>query len=29
MTVSSKNNGVNYFKEFPFFNESVEKPEIK
>ena len=29
MAISSKNNDVNYFKELPFFNESIEKPKIK
>ena len=29
MTKSSKNNDVNYFKELPFFNVSIEKPKIK
>ena len=29
MTISSKNNDVNYFKELPFFNVSIEKPQIK
>ena len=29
MTTSSKNNDVNYFKELPFFNVSIEKPKIK
>ena len=29
MTISSKNNDVNYFKELPFFNVSTEKPKIK
>ena len=29
MTISSKNNDVNYFKELPFFNVSIEKPKIK
>ena len=29
MTISSKNNDVNYFKELPFFNVSLEKPKIK
>ena len=29
MTISSKNNDVNYFKELPFFNVSIEKAKIK
>ena len=29
MTISSKNNDVNYFKELPFFNLFIEKPKIK
>ena len=29
MAISSKNNDINYFKELPFFNLSVEKPKIK
>ena len=29
MAISSKNNDVNYFKELPFFNASIEKPKIK
>ena len=29
MTISSKNIDVNYFKELPFFNVSIEKPKIK
>ena len=29
MTISSKNNDVNYFKELPFYNVSTEKPKIK
>ena len=29
MTKSSTNNDVNYFKELPFFNVSIEKPKIK
>ena len=29
MTISSKNNGVNYFKELPFYNSFIEKPKIK
>ena len=29
MAISSKNNDVNYFKELPFFNVSIEKPKIK
>ena len=29
MTISSKNDNVNYFKELPFFNISTEKPKIK
>ena len=29
MAISPKNNDVNYFKELPFFNLSVEKPKIK
>ena len=29
MTILSKNNDVNYFKELPFFNVSIEKPKIK
>ena len=29
MTISFKNNDVNYFKELPFFNVSIEKPKIK
>ena len=29
MTISSKNDDVNYFKELPFFNVSIEKPKIK
>ena len=29
MTISSKSNDVNYFKELPFFNVSIEKPKIK
>ena len=28
MTISSKNNGVNYFKELPFYNSFIEKPKI-
>ena len=29
MAISSENNDVKYFKEFPFFNVSIEKPKIK
>ena len=29
MAISSRNNDVNYFKELPFFNVSIEKPKIK
>ena len=29
MTISSKNNDANYFKELPFFNVSIQKPKIK
>ena len=29
MTISSKNNDVNYFKELSFFNVSIEKAKIK
>ena len=29
MTILSKNNDVDYFKELPFFNTSIEKPKIK
>ena len=29
MTISSKNDDVNYFKELSFFNVSIEKPKIK
>ena len=29
MTISSKNNDVNYFKELPFYNEFIKKPKIK
>ena len=29
MTISSKNNDVNYFKELPFYNELIKKPKIK
>ena len=29
MTISSKNDDVNYFKEVPFFNVSIEKPKIR
>ena len=29
MTKCSKNDDVNYFKELPFFNVSIEKPKIK
>ena len=29
MAISSKHNDVNYFKELPFFNVSIEKPKIK
>ena len=29
MAISSKNNDVNYFKELPFFNVSIEKPKLK
>ena len=29
MTISSKNNDVNYFKELPFFNAPIEKPKTK
>ena len=29
MTISSKNNDANYFKELPFFNVYIEKPKIK
>ena len=29
MTISSKNNDVNYFKEFPFYNSFMEKPTTK
>ena len=29
MTISSRNNDVNYFKELLFFNVSIEKPKIK
>ena len=29
MTISSKHDDVNYFKEFSFYNEFIEKPKIK
>ena len=29
MTISSKNNDVNYLKELPFFNKFIKKPKIK
>ena len=29
MTISSKNDDVNYFKKLPFYNEFLEKPKIK
>ena len=29
MTISSKYNDANYFKELPFFNVSIEKPKIE
>ena len=29
MTISSKNDDANYFKELPFYNEFIEKPKIK
>ena len=29
MAISSENKDVNYFKELPFFNVSIEKPKIK
>ena len=29
MTISSKNNDVNLFKELPFYNEPIKKPKIK
>ena len=29
MTIYSKNDDVNYFKELPFYNEFIEKPKIK
>ena len=29
MTISSKNDDVNYFKELYFFNGSIKKPKIK
>ena len=29
MTISSKNDDVNYFKKLPFHNEFLEKPKIK
>ena len=29
MTISSKNDDLNYFKELPFYNEFIEKPKIK
>ena len=29
MTISSEKNNVNYFKELPFRNVSIEKPKIK
>ena len=29
MTVLSKINKANYFKELPFYNEPIEKPKIK
>ena len=29
MTISSKNDDVNYFKELFFYNVSIEKPKIK
>ena len=29
MTILSKNNDVNYFKELPFYNEFIEKLKIK
>ena len=29
MTISSKNNDVNYFKELPFYNKFIKKPKIK
>ena len=29
MAILSETNGVNYFKELPFYYEPIEKPEIK
>ena len=29
MTISPKINGVNYFKELPFYNSFIEKPKKK
>ena len=29
MTISSKNDDLNYFKQLPFFNVPIEKPKIK
>ena len=29
MTISSKNNDVNYFKELPFYNKFIKKSKIK
>ena len=29
MTILSNINGVNYFKELPFYNKPIEKPKIK
>ena len=29
MTISSKNNDVNYFQELPFYNKFIEKPKLK
>ena len=29
MAILSETNRVNYFKELPFYNEPIEKPEIK
>ena len=29
MIIFSKNDDVNYFKELPFFNVSIEKPKIR
>ena len=29
MAILSETNRVNYFKQLPFYNEPIEKPEIK